>query len=139
MCVLCKIFQKYIKNQSITNFMIILMTYYFLVSMVFARGIIHSIADLSCQKNIKNLWTKAMNLVFFLTDIKSMFDCIDHKLLIAKLFWYWVSPSPLSFIFSYLSNQTQHVKIKTSYSDNSSIKYGVPQGSILGSLLFNMI
>ena len=46
---------------------------------------------------------------------------------IAKLFWYGVSPSSLNLIFSYLSKQTQRVKIKTSYSINS-IEYGVPQG-----------
>ena len=54
----------------------------------------------------------------------------------AKLFWYGVSPSSCNLIFSYLLNRIQCVKVKTSYSDKSSIKYGVPQGSILGPLLF---
>ena len=73
-----------------------------------------------------------------LTDLSKAFDCIDHKLLIAKLFWYGTSPSSLNLIFSYLSNRTQRVKLKTSYSDKSFIEYGVPQGSILGPLLFNI-
>ena len=73
-----------------------------------------------------------------LTGLSKAFACIDHKLLIRRLFWYGVSPSSLSLIFSYLSNQTQRVKTKTSYSDRSNIKYGVPQGSILGPLLFNI-
>ena len=73
-----------------------------------------------------------------LTDISKAFDCIDHKLLIAKLFWYGVPPSSLNLIFSNLSNPTQHVKITTSYSDKSNIEYGVLQGSILGPLLFNI-
>ena len=49
-----------------------------------------------------------------LTDLSKASDCIDHKLLITKLFWYGVSPSSLNLIFSYLSNRTQRVKIKTS-------------------------
>ena len=73
-----------------------------------------------------------------LTDLSKVFNCIDHKLLIAKLFWYGVSPSLLNLVFSYLSNRTQRVKIKTSYSDKSNMEYGVPQGSISGPLLFNI-
>ena len=52
-----------------------------------------------------------------LSDLSKAFDCIDHKLLIAKLFWNGVSPSSLNLIFSDLSDRTQRVKIKTSYSD----------------------
>ena len=65
----------------------------------------------------------------FLTDLSKAFDCIGHKLLVGKLFWYGVPPLSLNLIFSHLSNQTQRVKIKTSYSDKSNIEYGVPQCS----------
>ena len=44
----------------------------------------------------------------------------------------------LNLIFSYLSNRTQRVIIKISYSDKGNIEYGVPQGSILEPLLFNI-
>ena len=56
----------------------------------------------------------------------------------ANLFCYGVSPSALDLIHSYLSNRTQRIKINNSFSRRSSIKYGVPQGSVLGPLLFNI-
>ena len=75
-----------------------------------------------------------------LTNLSKVFDCINNyiKTVNCKIFWYGVSPSPLNLIFSYLSNRTQSVKIKTSYSDKSSTEYRVPQGSILRPLLFNI-
>ena len=83
-------------------------------------------------ENFKESVDKGNEFDALLTDLSKAFGCIDHKLLIAKLFWYGVSPSSLNLVFSYLSNRTQRVKIKSSYSDKSNIKYGVPQGSILG-------
>ena len=50
----------------------------------------------------------------------------------------WLLTSSLNLIFSYISNRTQLLKIKISYSDKCNIEYKVPQGSILGSLLFNI-
>ena len=57
---------------------------------------------------------------------------------IAKLFCYGVSPSALNLIHSYLSNRTQRIQINNSFIRPSSIVYGVPQGSVLGPLLFSI-
>ena len=73
-----------------------------------------------------------------LTDLSKAFDCIDHKLLIAKLYEYGVSSSALNIISSYLKHRTQRTKINDCFSARSNIEYGVPQGSILGPLLFNI-
>ena len=56
-----KMYEKLIYNQ-LHDF---LMTYYLLVNEIFTRGTVRSIAYLSCYKNLKNLWKKAMNLVLF--------------------------------------------------------------------------
>ena len=74
----------------------------------------------------------------FFTDLSKAFDCIDHKLLIAKLSEYGVSSSALNVISSYLKHRTQRTKINDCFSTRSNIEYGVPQGSILGPLLFHI-
>ena len=73
-----------------------------------------------------------------LTNLSKAFDCIDHKLLIAKLSEYGVLSSALNVISSYLKHRTQRTKINDCFSTRSNIEYGVPQGSILGPLLFNI-
>ena len=72
-----------------------------------------------------------------LTNLSKVFDCIDHTLLIAKLFWYRVSPTALNLILSYLTNRTQRIKNNYNFSRRSIIEYGVQQGLALAPLLFN--
>ena len=71
-----------------------------------------------------------------LTDLSKAFDCIPHDLLIAKLAAYGLSEEALMYILSYLSNRKQCVRINDTYSEFENIIMGVPQGSILGPLLF---
>ena len=72
-----------------------------------------------------------------LTDLSKVFDCINHELLIATLHAYGFSLESL-IIQSYLINRIQRVKINSSFSEYSNVESGVPQGSISGSLFFNI-
>ena len=73
-----------------------------------------------------------------LMDLSKAFDCIPHELLTVKLSAYGLSDEALAYIFSYLSGRKQSVKINNCYSIFQLILPGVPQGSILGPLLFNI-
>ena len=73
-----------------------------------------------------------------LTDLSKAFDCLNHGLLIAKLEAYGIGYPSLHLINSYLDNRIQRVKVNSTFSSSWESLYGVPQGSILGSLLFNI-
>ena len=64
------------------------------------------------------------------------FDIVNHRILLGKLAPYGIRGNILQWIQNYLSNRQQRVKLKQTTSTLSNITCGVPQGSILGSLLF---
>ena len=73
-----------------------------------------------------------------LTDLSKTFDCIAHNLLIARLVAYGFSNTALRYVYSYLSNRKQCVRINNTYSNYQKIISGVPKGSILGPIFFNL-
>ena len=69
-------------------------------------------------------------------DLSKAFDTINHGLLLEKLNAYGIRGTELSWFTDYLTGRKQRVVLEGEYSNWAKVKMGVPQGSILGPLLF---
>ena len=75
--------------------------------------------------------------ILTLLDLSAAFDTIDHEILISRLeYVYGVSGKALSWIESYLKGRVQRITIQGVQSCPAPLIYGVPQGSVLGPVLF---
>ena len=70
-------------------------------------------------------------------DLSKAFGCIPHDMLIAKLSAYGLNGNAPKYIYTYLKNRKQFVRVNNVCSDFKYIISGVPQGSIVGAILFN--
>ena len=87
------------------------------------------------DKILKDIDEKNASLAIFM-DLSKAFDTLNHEILLNKLSHYGITDTALKWFSSYLTGRQQYVEIESASSYLLTLKTGVPQGSILGPLLF---
>ena len=87
-------------------------------------------------KDLFQVWNEKGYSSCIFIDYSKAFDTIDHNILVNKLEIYGLDQNSITFMKSYLANRHQRITIKNESSGYTKLRCGVPQGSILGPLLF---
>ena len=95
---------------------------------------IHALIEIT--ESVKRALDNGMIACGVFLDLQKAFDTVNHEILLSKLDHYGVRGSSLDWFRSYLSGRKQFVSILGFESDTKYIEHGVPQGSVLGPLLF---
>ena len=104
----------------------------------FRKGYSCHVTLLNMIENFKCALDRGEYIACISMDISKAFDCLPHCLTICKLHAYGLSRNSCTLLASYLYKRKQRVKIGSFKSDWKELDKGVPQGSILGPLIFNI-
>ena len=101
----------------------------------FRAGYSTAMALTDMVEKVRRAWSRGNVAIGVFLDLKKAFDTVDHDILLAKLEHYGIRGVVLNLLKSYLNDRTQYVTYGGYESERGPIQCGVPQGSVLGSVL----
>ena len=131
--VVSKLFEKILAKQLLHFFET---NYFTKAQFGFRSGQSTTKAILELLSSVKKSFEDSEYCVASFLDLSKAFDSVSHPILVRKLYAYNLEPSACRLISSYLSERRQCVRVEGRISDLEHLNIGVPQGSILGPLLF---
>ena len=90
------------------------------------------------DRNIDNM-NQNFSPINIYIDLCKAFDCLDHAILLSKLKYYGLNVNAIKLLKNYLSDRDQYVQLGNFKSQYHNISCGIPQGSVMGPLLFNIV
>ena len=90
------------------------------------------------DRNIDNM-NRNLTPVNVYIDLSKAFDCLDHNILLSKLKFYGLNDNAIRLLKNYLSDRYQYVQLRNIQSQLHGISRGIPQGSVMGPLQFNIV
>ena len=90
------------------------------------------------DRNLDNM-NRNLTPVNVYLDLSKAFDCLDHNILLSKLKFDGLNDNALRLLKNYLSDRDQYVQLGNTKSQLHGISRGIPQGSVMGPLLFNIV
>ena len=135
-CVICKVLEGIIRDSIVT---------YFTENELYAKCQHGFRKQRSCVtqlleviENMTKLLDDGHNVDVIYLDFKKAFDTVPHERLLVKLAAYGISGKLLNWIQGFLNNRVQHVRVGSERSNQAKVLSGIPQGSILGPILFTV-
>ena len=135
-CVLCKLLESFVRD-AIVNHMIDL-SLYSECQHGFRKGRSCATQLLEVLEDCTKFMDEGNSFDIIYLDFKKAFDSVPHKRLLIKLESYGITGNVLKWVGSFLSNRIQKVKVKDAISDEAAVLSGIPQGSVLGPILFTI-
>ncbi len=100
-------------------------------------------STITALSQLEDMWSNAhakkLHALALLIDSSAAFDCVNHEILLEKLNLYKIKDNELEWFKSYLTNRKQRVLIGSAASPLLNLNEGVPQGSILGPILYTIM